>query len=119
MWGRVLVIFLVLPHVLLQDPTECCISLSERTKDFNVLSQENFEAIIDFTRPSILQNVTLVLNVSYSVDVPGIVALKSPPMDQKTILDGSSFALQIHAEAPGIVIVQIGVTSYNSSVPLK
>ena len=95
------------------------VSLSERSKDFYVLSQDDFEAIIDFTRPQSLQNLTLLLNVSYSVDVPGIVALKSPPMDQKTILDGSSFALPIHAEAPGIVIVQIGVSTYNSSIPLK
>ena len=46
------------------DPKES-VSLLERSKDFYVLSQDDFEAIIDLTRPPSLQNLTLVLNISY------------------------------------------------------
>ena len=46
------------------------IILSERVKDFYVLNGEDFEAIIDVDKT--FTNNTLLFNVSYTLDVPGI-----------------------------------------------
>ena len=46
------------------------ITLSERVKDFYVLNGEDFEAIIDVDKTC--SNNTLLFNVSYTLDVPGI-----------------------------------------------
>ena len=40
-------------------------------------------------------------------------------MEQKLILDGSSFTVPLQAESPGIVIVKVWVSPTNNSVPLK
>ena len=46
------------------------IILTERVKDFYVLNGENFEAVIDVDKT--FNSETLLFNVSYTLDVPGI-----------------------------------------------